>query len=105
MVLGQTVSPGPQRQALDLGAAGEFPELFDDGVLVHEELVADDGMGDEDDEQFFLHHERMGVGGVGDADELGPFLADAVFDRVVADTVFDQQLVDEGGQLGGPAVF
>jgi hypothetical protein len=61
-------------------ATGQLSQFLHDGFAVEEEFVADDTVGDEDDEQIALDGERVRVAGVGLADELGPFLADAVFD-------------------------
>ena len=37
-------SSRPERQTLDVGAAGQFLELLHDGLAVLEEFVADDGV-------------------------------------------------------------
>ena len=81
-------------------AAGQFPEFLHDGLAVEEELVADDTVGDEHDEQVAFDGEGVRVAGVGLTDEFGPFLADAMFERIMADAVLDQQLVDDGAEVG-----
>ena len=73
------------------------------GGLVHEQFVADHGVRDQHHEQAFLHDQRMRIAGVGDADDFRPFFADAVLERIMADAVFHQQLVDQLAEVDGRA--
>ena len=83
----------------DAGAAGELLDAFDDFGAVHEEFVADDGMGDVDDEAAFaLDADGVGVARVGGADEGGPMGADGVFGGVSADLVLREDGLDEASQ-------
>ena len=101
----QVGSTRPQCHAPDIRAAGQFLEFRQDGLPVLEKFVADDGVRDEDNQQSAFDDDRVRIRRVGGTNQLGPLFSDAMFERVMADPVFDQQLVHEGAEFGRLAAF
>jgi hypothetical protein len=92
------LSTGAEVEDADFLAAGELADFGHDGIAVYEELVADDGVRDQDGQAAALNDDGVGVGGIGSADELGPLVANDVFGRITANVVLVQQLLHQGTQ-------
>lgn len=87
---------GAEGEFAEVFAAGESLDALEDEFAVEKEFLADDLVGDGDEDAAFVFDvEEVGVLDVGRADYLFPVLHDGVFPRRHSDAIFFHDVLNE----------
>lgn len=92
-------SAGSQVQRFQRLATGKLTKPFDDLPAVVKKLVSHDRVTGDDHKAVFLDGDRVRKGGIGAADDLGPFFSNRLLGRRATNLVLRHELVDHVGQV------
>ena len=97
---------GAEVDFLEAFATGQRLDAGNDLGAVHEQFVANNRVGDVDDEAALaLDPHGVGVSGVGGPDEFGPVGADRMFDGIAANLMLGEDRFNETGERDGGALL